>query len=71
VRRIGFVLAYDPEGLFAAITAWMDSLKVLDPEGPIREADMSQKCQQLPSWAEGWMGFWHALRDGRARRLGA
>ena len=21
-------------------TAWMDSLKVLDPEGPIREADM-------------------------------
>jgi hypothetical protein len=23
-------------------TAWMDSLKVLDPEGPIREADIGQ-----------------------------
>ena len=23
-------------------TAWMDSLKVLDPEGPIREADIAQ-----------------------------
>jgi hypothetical protein len=22
-------------------TAWMDSLKVLDPEGPIREADIA------------------------------
>ena len=35
-------------------TAWMDSLKVLDPEGPIREADMArysrhaQMCQQGP-----------------------
>ena len=24
-------------------TAWMDSLKVLDPEGPIREADMATR----------------------------
>ena len=40
MRGIGFVLAYDPEGLFAAIiprnsdiddTAWVDSLKVLEP----------------------------------------
>jgi hypothetical protein len=23
-------------------TAWMDSLKVLDPEGPIREADVDR-----------------------------
>jgi hypothetical protein len=35
-------------------TAWMDSLKVLDPEGPIREADIAQysrhaqMCQQRP-----------------------
>ena len=27
-------------------TAWMDSLKVLDPEGPIREADIAQlRCR--------------------------
>jgi hypothetical protein len=27
-------------------TAWMDSLKVLDPEGPIREADIARYGRQ-------------------------
>ena len=27
-------------------TAWMDSLKVLDPEGPIREADIVSYAAQ-------------------------
>jgi hypothetical protein len=28
-------------------TAWMDSLKVLDPEGPIREADIARYGRQV------------------------
>ena len=28
-------------------TAWMDSLKVLDPEGPIREADIAHPWTQV------------------------
>ena len=39
-------------------TAWMDSLKVLDPEGPIREADMpSATSKVLPKAAIG-CGRW-------------
>ena len=28
-------------------TAWMDSLKVLDPEGPIREADIARYSRHV------------------------
>jgi hypothetical protein len=49
-------------------TAWMDSLKVLDPEGPIREADIarySRHVSKVPlpdSWTLAKSGFIQSLR---------
>jgi hypothetical protein len=34
-------------------TAWMDSLKVLDPEGPIREADIARYSRNVSKVPNG------------------
>jgi hypothetical protein len=55
-------------------TALMDSLKVLDPEGPIREADIilsDHEVVRLNPWKKSGLAQWHRCVGALRGRINA